>query len=101
MWEQGTFNPMLREMAAEKVVSNLPIFLGSSGWLACAITAIAQNPARGSRSVGISVVALWSISGVGSGRHDVLVVDILKHFFQRCASLDDVNFSHWLIGQYA
>lgn len=85
---------MLREMAAEKVVSNLPIFLGSSGWLACAITAIAQNPARGSRSVGIGVVALWSISGVGSGRNDVLVVDILKHFFRRCdvlKSLPQVN----------
>ena len=47
VWEQGTFDPMLRDMAAEKVISNLPIFLGSSGWLACAITAIAQNPARG------------------------------------------------------
>lgn len=82
-WAQGTFNPMLRDMAAEKVVSNLPIFLGSTGWLACAVTAIAQNPARGSRSVGVGVVALWSISGVGSGRNDVLVVDVIKNFFRR------------------
>ena len=81
---------MLRDMAAEKVISNLPIFLGSSGWLACAITAIAQNPARGSRSVGIGVVALWSISGLGSGRNDVLVVDILKHFFRRYAPFNSV-----------
>ena len=87
VWEQGTFDPMLRDMAAEKVISNLPIFLGSSGWLACAITAIAQNPARGSRGVGIGVVALWAISGVGSGRNDVLVVDILKNIFQRCGIL--------------
>ena len=74
---------MLRDMAAEKVVSNLPIFLGSTGWLACAVTAIVQNPARGSRSVGIGVVALWSISGVGSGRNDILVVDVIKNFFKR------------------
>ena len=80
---QGTFNPMLREMAAEKLVSNLPIFLGSAGWLACAITAIAQNPARGSRGVVIGVVDIWSIRGVGSGRNDVLVVDILKNIFKR------------------
>ena len=89
---------MLRDMAAEKVVSNLPIFLGSSGWLACAITAIAQNPARGSRSVGIGVVALWSISGVGSGRNDVLVVDILKHFFRRYAVFISIATSQWLVG---
>ncbi len=84
MWQQGTFNPMLRDMAAEKVISNLPIFLGSTGWLACAVTAIAQNPARGSRAIGIAVAGLWAISGVGSGRKDLLVVDILKHIFQRC-----------------
>jgi len=82
VWQQGTFNPMLRDMAAEKVISNLPIFLGSTGWLACAVTAIAQNPARG--SIGIAVAGLWAISGVGSGRKDLLVVDILKHIFQRC-----------------
>lgn len=84
---QGTFSPMLRDMAAGKLISNLPIVLGSTGWLACAVIAIAQNPARGSRSIGISVVALWAISGVGSGRKDLLVVDILKHIFRRCGSL--------------
>ena len=80
---QGTFSPMLRDMAAEKLMSNLPIYLGSVGWLACAFSAVVQNPARGSRGVGITVFAMWIVSGVGSGRSDVLIVDILKQYFQR------------------
>jgi hypothetical protein len=76
---------MLRDMAAEKLMSNLPIYLGSAGWLACAFAAVVQNPARGSRGVGITVFAMWVVSGVGSGRSDVLIVDILKQYFQRCA----------------
>lgn len=71
-------------MAANKLMSNLPIYIGSAGWLACAFAAVVQNPARGSRGVGITVFALWVVSGVGSGRSDVLVVDILKQYFQRC-----------------
>lgn len=75
---------MLRDMAAGKIMSNMPIYLGSAGWLACAVAAIVQNPARGSRGIGITVFALWIVSGVGSGRSDVLIVDILKQYFQRC-----------------
>ncbi|BDA46749.1 hypothetical protein COCOBI_09-2020 [Coccomyxa sp. Obi] len=87
-WVKGTFPPMLRDMAAEKLMSNLPIYLGSLGWLACAFAAVVQNPARGSRGVGITVFAMWIVSGVGSGRSDVLIVDILKHYFQRVRPSD-------------
>jgi hypothetical protein len=77
---------MMRDMAAERFLSNLPIYLGSAGWLACAAGAIARSPARGSRGVGIAVAALWAISGVGSGRSDVLIVDVLKQYFKRCGT---------------
>ncbi len=56
------------------------------GWLGCAVGAIAANPARGSRAVGIGAAALWVLTGVGSGRSDILVVDVLKHAFHRRAA---------------
>ncbi len=57
-----------------------------AGWLGCAAGAVARNPARGSRGVGIAVGALWALTGAGSGRADILVVDVLKHYFRRCAA---------------
>ncbi len=93
---------MLRDMAAEKLMSNLPIYLGSVGWLACAFAAVVQNPARGSRGVGITVFAMWIVSGVGSGRSDVLIVDILKQYFKRYgsekASFEYLNSSVFSLG---
>ena len=54
-----------------------------AGWLACAAGAVVQSPARGSRGVGIAAGFLWAVTGVGSGRADILVVDVLKHYFHR------------------
>ena len=62
-----------------------PLARHLSGWLGCAAGAVMANPARGSRGVGIAAGALWGLTGAGSGRSDILVVDVLKHVFGRRA----------------